>query len=308
MSNAEMEAIEIMMLFGKDGCKIMDSGGKDSSVLKFIAEQCREKYGMNYSVHHNHTTIDAPETVYFVRSERDRLQKVGIDFTIHYPEKTFGQLCLDRGLLPTRLARFCCQELKESYGSRERVVTGVRKDESTNRRKNQGVVTAFDVKKKQLREIEDNSSFIQTEKGGVVLLNYDNDENVEMVYTCFRTNKVLVNPLINWTEDDVWRCIRENNIPVNPLYECGFSRVGCVGCPMAGKHRKMDFERYPKFKERYIAIADRIVKKKRETGMKKYKDKFFKDGKDYFKFWMEDETLDGQFVFDENGIIKEYEV
>ena len=32
----EQEAMEILMLFGKDGCTIADSGGKDSSVLKRI--------------------------------------------------------------------------------------------------------------------------------------------------------------------------------------------------------------------------------------------------------------------------------
>ena len=41
----EQEAMEILMLFGKEGCTIADSGGKDSSVLKRIAEKCREKYG-----------------------------------------------------------------------------------------------------------------------------------------------------------------------------------------------------------------------------------------------------------------------
>ena len=160
------EAMEIMMLFGKDGCKIMDSGGKDSTVLKYIAELCREKYGLQYSVHHNHTTIDAPETVYFVRAERDRLRAAGIDYEIHYPAKTFGQLCLEKRMLPTRIIRFCCSELKESYGNRERVVTGVRRDESNSRKRNQGTVTVINASKEQKYEIENNPSFRSTDKGG----------------------------------------------------------------------------------------------------------------------------------------------
>lgn len=69
--NPEKEAMDILMMFGKGG-KVMDSGGKDSTVLKQIAWKCHEKYGYEYEIVHNHTTIDAPETVYFVRSERER--------------------------------------------------------------------------------------------------------------------------------------------------------------------------------------------------------------------------------------------
>lgn len=73
--NCEKEAMEIFMLFGKEGCTIADSGGKDSSVLKRIAEKCRDQYGLKYKIVHNHTGIDAPETVYFVRRERESTGK-----------------------------------------------------------------------------------------------------------------------------------------------------------------------------------------------------------------------------------------
>ena len=143
----------------------------------------------------------------------------------------------------------------------------------------------------------------------MVLLNYDNDESVQMVYTCFRTNKVLVNPLINWTDTDVWRCINDNKLPVNKLYGCGFNRVGCVGCPMAGKHRFIEFERYPKYKDRMIWIAEQIVEKnKKKCAEKGIEYTGQKDGKSYFKLWMEDDTMDGQLVLNPDGTITEYEV
>ena len=66
----EKEAIEILHTFGRDGCTIADSGGKDSSVLKAIALKTKEQYGLDFKVAHNHTTVDAPETVYFVRDEK----------------------------------------------------------------------------------------------------------------------------------------------------------------------------------------------------------------------------------------------
>ena len=302
----EQEAMEILMLFGKEGCTIADSGGKDSSVLKRIAEKCREKYGLQYKINHNHTGLDAPETVHFIRRERERAKANGIEYTIHYPETTFDRLCLKRGMLPTRIARFCCEALKENYGTRnERLVTGVRKAESTNRKANQGVVTIF--KKGGIpQEVSEDENFAITPKGGAILLNYDNDESVSMVYTCFRTNKVLVNPLINWSDDDVWRYIRDEKIEINPLYECGYHRVGCVGCPMATfKERVRQFERYPKYKERYIRIADKIVQMKKEKGLKKQTAITFENGLDYFRHWMEDPNVKGQYSFDEFGNITE---
>ena len=146
--------------------------------------------------------------------------------------------------------------------------------------------------------------FLQRLGGGVVLLNYDNDESVEMVYTCFRTNKVLVNPLINWTDDDVWKYIRDEKIPINPLYECGFNRVGCIGCPMASyKGRVREFERYPKYRERYIRIANKIVEKQKAKKGDKYQGS--DTGLEYFRKWIEDPNVKGQFSFDMDGNIYE---
>lgn len=300
----EKEAIEILMMFGREGCTIADSGGKDSSVLKRIAEKCHEMYGLQYKIVHNHTGLDAPETVYFVRKERERAIKAGIDYTIHYPEITFDRLCEKKGMLPTRIARFCCEELKESYGSRdERLVTGVRRSESTNRKRNQGVVTIF--KKGGIpEEVKNSEDFSITPKGGAVLLNYDNDESVEMVYTCFRTNKVLVNPLINWDDYDVWKYTRDENITINPLYEKGFKRVGCIGCPMARyKERMRQFQLYPKYKERYIRIADRIIEKLKAKHGDAYTGT--ETGIEYFRRWIEDPNVKGQLSFDMDGNITE---
>ena len=34
----------------------------------------------------------------------------------------------------------------------------------------------------------------------------------------------------------MWAYLREQKVEVNPLYCEGWKRVGCVGCPLAGKH------------------------------------------------------------------------
>lgn len=44
---------------------------------------------------------------------------------------------------------------------------------------------------------------------------------------------IKLNPLINWTEDEVWNYIREKNIPYNPLHDKNFPSIGCQPCTRA---------------------------------------------------------------------------
>ncbi len=47
--------------------------------------------------------------------------------------------------------------------------------------------------------------------------------------------KIKVNPLVDWTEEDVWNYIKENNIPYNKLHDRGFPSIGCQPCTRAVK-------------------------------------------------------------------------
>lgn len=52
---------------------------------------------------------------------------------------------------------------------------------------------------------------------------------------------VKVNPLVDWTHDDVWKYIRENNVPYNPLHDRGYPSIGCGPCTRAvqpGEHER----------------------------------------------------------------------
>ena len=163
----ERDAIETLhLLCQNSGCVISDSGGKDSSVLKHIAMKAKEKYGLMFSIQHNHTTVDAPETVYFVREEQEKYRAMGIAYNILYPKKSMWQLIVDHCTPPTRLMRYCCAELKEYSGRGEKLVTGVRKAESRNRKENQGIVTFPQPKKSLKQKIEDDENFHTTDKGG----------------------------------------------------------------------------------------------------------------------------------------------
>ena len=41
---------------------------------------------------------------------------------------------------------------------------------------------------------------------------------------------VKLNPLAEWTEDEVWDYLRENDVPVHPLYAKGYTSIGCAPC------------------------------------------------------------------------------
>ena len=44
---------------------------------------------------------------------------------------------------------------------------------------------------------------------------------------------VKLNPLAEWTEDEVWDYARANDVPTHPLYERGYTSIGCAPCTRA---------------------------------------------------------------------------
>ena len=46
---------------------------------------------------------------------------------------------------------------------------------------------------------------------------------------------VKVNPIIEWSNDDVWAYIKANKIPYNKLHDKGFPSIGCAPCTRAIK-------------------------------------------------------------------------
>jgi phosphoadenosine phosphosulfate reductase len=47
-----------------------------------------------------------------------------------------------------------------------------------------------------------------------------------------------VNPIADWTEQDVWRFIHENDLPYNPLHDQGYASIGCAPCTQPGSGRE----------------------------------------------------------------------
>jgi len=45
--------------------------------------------------------------------------------------------------------------------------------------------------------------------------------------------KIKINPLLEWTEDELWQYIRVNGVPYNKLHDKGFPSIGCQPCTRA---------------------------------------------------------------------------
>lgn len=253
------------------------SGGKDSDVMLdlFI------KSGVKFEVQNHHTTVDAPQTVYHIRDTFKRLEGMGIKATSNYPtykgERTsMWKLILDKGMAPTRLARYCCQVLKESNANNRVIATGVRKDESTGRKSRNEVEYIAPKKSDAIRVSSDD------------MLDFDNSDSRRIIEHCTLKSKISINPIIDWTHSDIWQYIRANNIKYNPLYDMGYKRVGCVGCPMGGcKHMQKEFADFPVYKQNYIKAFDRMVKRRNEIGLKT----IWANGQEVFDWWINDKNL-----------------
>jgi phosphoadenosine phosphosulfate reductase len=55
-------------------------------------------------------------------------------------------------------------------------------------------------------------------------------DNMKIIELDNERNLVKINPLINWTEDQIWDYIKQNNVPYNPLHDQGYPSIGCACC------------------------------------------------------------------------------
>ena len=47
-----------------------------------------------------------------------------------------------------------------------------------------------------------------------------------------------VNPLADWSEQDLWRYIFEHDLPYHPLHDLGYASIGCAPCTAPGAGRE----------------------------------------------------------------------
>lgn len=266
------------------------SGGKDSDVCLELAQRA----GIPFEVCHSLTTADAPQTIQHIKKKFKELELRGIRCEIIYPfyqgkRTSMWRLIEEMFMPPTRMIRYCCEVLKETAGDHRAIITGVRWDES-NRRRDRGEFDVPGVKKNRVSVMpkEENEQLYLSDE---LYLNNDNDTRRRWMESCIKQKKTTCNPIIDWPNHVLWGYIHAEHIDINPLYQCGFSRVGCIGCPIAGNRRHFEFKQFPKYEMMYKhAFARMLERRKSRPGG----NAIWKTADDVWNWWMEDKNLDGQ--------------
>ena len=240
-----------------EGYYLAFSGGKDSQCVYHL---CKEA-GVKFDAHYSLTTVDPPEVIYFMREHYP-------DVIVDRHDTTMWKLIVKKGMPPTRMVRYCCDELKEGGGRGRVMLTGVRWAESTKRKNNRGLLELNNYTRKYVK-----------------LMN-DNDEARRMFETCAIKSMHTLNPIIDWTQEEVWEYLRSRNIPYCKLYDEGFDRIGCIGCPLAGAQQmRFEFERYPKYKQAYLRAFEKMLAVRKDNE-KPYH--LWKTADDVMEWWLDE--------------------
>lgn len=84
-----------------------------------------------------------------------------------------------------------------------------------------------------LRKVEPNARALQGKQAWVAGLRRDQAatrSRIGKVEWDAKFELVKLNPLADWTEDEVWEYVRANGVPYNALHDEGYASIGCVHC------------------------------------------------------------------------------
>ena len=239
------------------------SGGKDSQVLYHLVKLS----GVKAKTHMNLTSVDPPEVIRFAKQHYPEVELIK-------PRMSIYDMAKKKGILPTRRLRWCCAEYKESRGAGKVTLIGIRQEESVRRAKRGEIST--EIKGKRAEETFDQWS-----------------EHEEKMVTCVGgKDKILVSPIIYWTERDVWEFLNANSIPHCELYDQGYTRIGCICCPMSNiRNKRKDIERWPHVKRNWLKTIQWLI----DNG---YINHNFNDAEIGFHWWISGKSFD-KFYADE---------
>ncbi len=237
----------------ENGYYLAFSGGKDSQALYHITQLA----GVRFHGHMNLTSVDPPEVIRFVKKNYPEVQLIK-------PKKSIFSLAVEKQILPTMRVRWCCAEYKETAGAGKVTLIGIRKAESArrakrneveiNNRKFSGTLESLDEYRQELKA---KRARRKSQKDGVNITNADQEQTLGCISG---KESLLISPIIHWTEKDVWEFLNEViEVPHCSLYDEGWHRLGCIGCPMSSRKQKMiENQRYPHVKRNWIKAIKAI--------------------------------------------------
>ena len=247
------ESLALAYGCGNFGYYLAFSAGKDSQALYHIAELA----GVKFDAHMNLTSVDPPEVIRFVKQSYPEVDLIK-------PKKSIYQHAIEKQFLPTMRVRWCCAEYKENAGAGRVTLLGIRHQESSRRakrneveisnRKFSGTLEGLDEYRQELKA---KRARRKSKKDGVNITNADQEQTLGCISS---KESILISPIIHWTEQDVWEFLNKvMEVPHCPLYDEGWHRIGCIGCPMSSaKQKQIENIRYPHVKRNWIKAIKSI--------------------------------------------------
>lgn len=237
----------------EDGFYLAFSGGKDSQALYHVAILA----GVKFKAHMSLTSVDPPQVIRFVKKEYPNV-------VLHKPKMSIYQDAIERRILPTMRVRWCCADFKESAGEGQVTLIGIRAAESSRRAERHEVEVSRKKFSGNLDEFEQWSKeqIEKQQKKSKRKINEDefsvkSDNEVRCIDG---KDSILVSPIFNWTDKDVWYFLNEvAKVPHCSLYDEGYTRIGCILCPMSTPKSKLrDIKRFPHVKRNWIEAIKSI--------------------------------------------------
>ena len=157
---------------------------------------------------------------------------------------------------PTRRVRWCCEEYKESCNPKDAVLLMGIRAEESAKRKARW-------------------SHVQKH---------------------WRSNSMVVQPILSWPAQELWEFIRGEGLPYCKLYDEGFHRLGCIGCPRAREAGRLkEFARWPRFEKRWRLAFARLWERRAGTLQRDGREWFgsarFKNWEEMWDWWLHDRPL-----------------
>ena len=242
-----------LMYDPEDGYYNTFSGGKDSQALYHIVKMA----GVKFKTHMSLTSVDPGDVIRFVKAEYPSVIR-------HKPKMSMFKAAVEHKILPTMRVRWCCADFKESAGAGKVTLIGIRAEESTRRAKRHEVEVSNKNFSGNIDEFEQWSDN-EIEKKRLKLKRKLNEDEFSVEsdneIRCINgKDSILVSPIFRWTERDVWYFL--NNIihaPHCSIYDEGYTRIGCILCPMSTHKSKLrDVERFPHVKRGWIKAIKAI--------------------------------------------------